>query len=76
MKCYYCEATHDLRPYGPDYSMVCFDCATSTPEREAESAAKFAVQLNGCGPVAVLDGTLTGPYPLEHYRRRVTRVKC
>jgi hypothetical protein len=62
-KCYYCNTTEDLRPYGPDHSMVCFECAMSTPEREAATAANFKTQLEGCGDVAILDGSSVGPYP-------------
>ena len=47
--------------------MVCFPCATSTPEREKVAQEQFAMQLNSSGPVAVLDGTNVGPYPAEHH---------
>lgn len=69
MRCYYCKQTFDfddLRPYGPQQSMVCFDCATSSPEREEATAQAFGEQLAACGPVAVLDGTGVGPYPAQH----------
>ena len=66
MKCHYCDKTHDLRPYGPKGAMVCFRCAMSTPEREAETARNFAVQLDAAGPVVLLDGTERGPYPAKH----------
>ena len=59
-----CGATKDLRPYGKNGSMICFDCAMSTPERRAETERNFALQLNACGTVAVIDGTEIGPYPL------------
>ncbi len=65
MKCHYCDKVHepyDLRPYGPRGAMVCFPCAMSTPEREAETARNFASQLNACGPVAII-GSEVGPYP-------------
>lgn len=67
MKCYYCDATGDLRPYGPNGSMVCFPCATATPEREAEAERNFISQLNACGSVAIIDGSGAGPYPAEHH---------
>ena len=72
IECHYCKQTidrRDLRPYGPRGAMVCHPCATSTPEREAEATRNFAAQLNACGPVAVLDGTEAGPYPIEHLRK-------
>jgi hypothetical protein len=64
-KCYYCGITTDLRPYGPKHSMVCFDCATLTPEREEVTRNNFHIQLAACGLVAVIDGSDVGPYPLS-----------
>lgn len=66
MKCHYCPATEDLRPYGPNGAMVCFDCATATPDREMEAKRQFEMQLNGSGSVAVIDGSNVGPYPAKH----------
>lgn len=66
MKCHYCDKTSDLRPYGPRGSMVCFKCAMSTPEREAETGKNFSIQLAASGQVAVIDGTEKGPYPAKH----------
>lgn len=63
MKCHYCAATKDLRPYGPKGAMVCFKCGTS-PEHNAESTKNFLAQLNSCvGPVEI--GTSVGPVPLH-----------
>ena len=67
MKCHYCTKSTDLRPYGPRGSMVCFACATSRPEREAEAKRNFGAQLDAAGPVALLDGTEVGPYPAQHH---------
>lgn len=44
--CYYCKKPGDLRPYGPDGALVCFPCATSTPERESTAVAGFSAVLN------------------------------
>lgn len=66
MRCHYCTKTNDLRPYGPRGAMVCFTCAMGTPERRAEAESSFASQLRASGPVAVIDGTEAGPYPIEH----------
>lgn len=66
MKCYYCETPDDLRPYGPNHSMVCFKCAISTPEREATTSANFGLQLSACGAEAMIDGSSLGPYPAVH----------
>jgi len=63
-KCHYCETAGDLRPYGPRGAFVCFECAMSTPERAAEAERNFVAQLDACGPVAVVDGSDVGPYPL------------
>jgi len=38
----------------------------ATPERRAEAERNFVQQLDACGASAVVDGTVTGPYPLEH----------
>ena len=67
MKCYYCSTTCDLRPYGPHGAMVCFNCATSTPEREAETQRNFGTQLDAAGPIALIEGTEIGPYPVKHH---------
>ena len=67
MKCYDCGRTDDLRPYGPKGAMVCYDCATSTPEREAETIRNCEIQLGAAGPIALIDGTEVGPYPARHH---------
>lgn len=66
--CHYCSAEDDLRPYGPKGAVVCFDCAMATPERRKETEVNFSTQLNASGPVAVLDGTNVGPYPIKHLK--------
>ena len=66
MGCHYCNTSIDLRPYGPQGTMVCFNCAMSTPERQAETERNFYIQLEACGPYAVIDSTETGTYPLQH----------
>lgn len=68
MTCHYCGNPGDLRPYGPKSAMVCFRCAMETPERQAEAKRNFGQQLEASGPVAVLDGTETGPYQFQHAR--------
>lgn len=65
--CFYCEATRELRPYGPNGSLVCFKCAMATPEREAETGRNFDAQLNAAGPIALI-GEETGPRPLTGKR--------
>lgn len=62
--CNCCGVSNDTRPYGSRGSMICFDCAMSTPERRAETERNFALQLAACGPVAVIDGSSNGPYPM------------
>lgn len=57
-------AAHDLRPYGPGGSPICFDCGTGTPEAEARARAAFLAQLAACGPVAVIHADAgDGPVP-------------
>lgn len=65
MVCCYCGCAGDLRPYGPKGAMVCFPCATSSPEREAEAKQNFGAQLAACGDAAAIDGSHVGPYPAE-----------
>lgn len=66
--CCHCGTAGDLRPYGPRGAMVCFPCAMDAPERKAETERNFATQLDAAGPVAVIDGTERGPYPIKHFR--------
>lgn len=65
-RCSHCKRTGDLRPYGKGGTWVCFGCATSSPEREAEAREQFGSQLEASGPVALIDGTNVGPYPAKH----------
>jgi len=67
MNCHYCGTSKDLRPYGPGHSMVCFDCAMSTPERREETKRNFAAQLDAIDGPAVI-GSEQGPYPLRNHR--------
>lgn len=68
-KCHYCPATEDLRPYGPGGADICYDCATATPEREAEVKQNFLTQLeaaaaadsDGIGMI----GLESGPVPKD-----------
>lgn len=64
-RCYYCDKLGDLRPYGPRGSMVCFPCAMETPERVKETERNMDEQMDACGNVIVIDGSNTGPYPLD-----------
>ncbi len=66
VECIYCEASGDLRPYGPRGEWVCFACATSTLEREAQTKTQFISQLEHAGPIAMIDGTNVGLYPARH----------
>lgn len=62
--CSLCNMVAELRPYGPRGAMICFQCAMA-PERKAETERAFLAQLDACGPVAVIDGSEVGPYPLK-----------
>lgn len=53
--CSYCQQPGDLRPYGPKGTLVCFPCATATPERETETATQFITML-----YSALDASDTG----------------
>lgn len=71
VKCHYCGGENgpegaELRPYGPDGSWVCFDCAMSSPERHIAARDVFLTQLRAAlaagEPVVV--GESTGPRPM------------
>jgi hypothetical protein len=64
-KCGVCGSVdEELRPYGKNHSMICFDCAFSTQASKAETERNYLMQLNAAGPCAVI-GTEVGPFPLE-----------
>lgn len=68
--CHYCGTIEkDLRPYGPGGSMVCFPCATATPEREQQAKNAFGALLDGAAAAspddAVMIGTQEGPMPVN-----------
>jgi hypothetical protein len=56
--CHYCQQPFsdpdDLRPYGPDGALVCFDCAMATPERKAEADRR----MHGLLDAAIRTGTI------------------
>ncbi len=59
--CHYRGTGGDLRPYGPGGAFVCYDCATSSPERNRETESQFKKILDG-GDVLL---TEHGPVPLK-----------
>lgn len=69
-KCHYCPTTNDLRPYGPGGAYVCFLCATSSKDREEETASAFGTLLDATeaispnGPV-VIGYSEDGPLPFD-----------
>lgn len=68
VECYYgCGATDELRPYGPDGSDVCFDCAMASPEREAETARNFDVVVSAAEAMSPVGGIVVdadGVHPM------------
>lgn len=64
MICVYCKEDKETRPYGPNFSAICFRCMMATPEREAEASKNYLAQLDACGGVAII-GEETGPRPLN-----------
>lgn len=64
MKCDYCSNEDELRPYGENGAMICFDCAFATPERAATTEKNFLNQMNACGESIVVIGAEAGPFPM------------
>jgi len=56
-KCGVCGAVEELRPYGKDRSLICFDCAMR-PENKKETERQFEAVLDS-SPVVIL--TDAGP---------------
>lgn len=50
--CYGCGKTTDLRPYGPGGASTCFKCATSTPERKAQTERAFYANLEAAAAMS------------------------
>lgn len=66
--CCYCPKATDLRPYGPGGAPICFQCATASPEREAELKANFGLLLNANEAVSPSGATVLtadGPVPFD-----------
>jgi hypothetical protein len=68
--CHFCGPTgRELRPYGPGGSLVCFPCATATPERDATSQSAFGALLDATEAIspsgAVAFGGAEGPQPFD-----------
>lgn len=62
--CHYCQKTEgELRPYGPNGEIVCFQCGMSTPERRAAADRAINARLDACSGRAVLIGNPDGPRP-------------
>lgn len=65
MRCTQCQSEYDLRPYGVNSSIICYDCAMSTPESKAEAERHMDMQFRGIeGPIVV--GLSCGPIPFEN----------
>lgn len=62
----------ELRPYGPNGALICFDCAMK-PENREEVERRFETALNAAETASVADGatighielTKRGPRPLK-----------
>jgi hypothetical protein len=69
MNCHYCGTTErEMRPYGPGGSLVCFPCATATPEREKDMEAQFGLLLaanEAISPSGATVLTADGPVPFD-----------
>lgn len=63
--CFYCKkAVHDLRPYGPGGSLICFPCMKENPEREELAKQQMKLYIQSMG-TAVVVGLENGPVPLN-----------
>lgn len=62
--CYLCGSTAELRPYGPKWELICFDCAMK-PENVGTTEKMFMGQIESAGNGPVVIGTEAGPYPLK-----------
>lgn len=74
-ECHYCKSTDkELRPYGPGGSKVCFPCATSTPERDKQTAGNFGALLDANAAIAdvIQIGTDDGPIPFNPAATKVS----
>lgn len=69
MGCHYCDKADGLRPYGPGGAMVCFPCATATPERERDAQRAYKALLDAADAVSpsgiVAVGEQDGPRPFD-----------
>ena len=45
--CELCGRIDECRPYGPNDEQICFDCAHSTPERQAIAERKMTTYIFG-----------------------------
>lgn len=68
--CSYCENDHedyDVRPYGHNGSLICFNCVKSSPELEEIAKNNFLAQLDAASAHSkiVVLGEPTGPRPLN-----------
>lgn len=68
LRCSICASTdRELRPYGKGGALVCFPCATASPEAQATASHQFDVAYaaaQAAGNGVVLVGKPTGPEPL------------
>lgn len=71
-KCSVCDHEEDndqyeLRPYGKNGAMICFDCMIASPERVAEAAKQFSARLDVAAEetgIAIIGGK-DGPVPYK-----------
>lgn len=62
------DSKSELRPYGPGGSLICFRCATATPEANAAAGAVFGALLDAneaVSPTATTMLTADGPVPID-----------
>ena len=70
--CYVCGKAEpeELRPYGKDGQIICYDCMIADPEREAEAKRQIDKRFDAIdGPVVI--GENDGPISIGEAMRRM-----
>ncbi len=61
--CSYCDKVDELRPYGKNAALICFDCGMLT-EHISETEQQFSSQIDACMGLTII-GEESGPRPFK-----------